>query len=466
MATLAFQAAAGHYADALEAHRLGAGASDEDPLDLRVAHGRALRLAGAPEAVCILLETADAAEAAGDARMMAEALLALTLTYSSEIAAHSALTDLLRRALELLGDEDADMRAHLMGVLALEGADASEQDERERLAREALATARQSASPPALARALIACEWVSMHPAAAAERLSLAGQLLSVADAHALSHEKCMGYAFRFMASLELGDAPSAITALEAAARTSAQVQGTWAIAFLRAAWTATTGRLQQAEQEAAAARELGQSAGIDESILATGFTGQLACIRIQQGRLGELEAPLTELAATQPFHATWRATLAKLCCDQGRFDEARTAFAAAIEHPALRSPRHDQWSTTLALLAEVARVLDERAAADKLFALLRPFAGMMTWNPSCTLGPFDLALGRLAAATGDRAEAARRLRTAVTLCERMGAEGWLAIARHELAGVSPEPDRRLLDAAARADAERLGIAFVAADRR
>jgi hypothetical protein len=41
-----------------------------------------------------------------------------------------------------------------------------------------------------------------------------------------------------------------------------------------------------------------------------------------------------------------------------------------------------------------------------------------------------------------------------------MGAEAYLAIARHELAGLVPEPERRRLETSARTDAERLGVAL------
>ena len=108
------------------------------------------------------------------------------------------------------------------------------------------------------------------------------------------------------------------------------------------------------------------------------------------------------------------------------------------------------------------ASVLDERVTARELFALLRPFRGMMTWNTTCTFGPFDLALGRLAVAMGDRGEAERRLRAAIALCERMGAAAFLAVARHELAAIVPDAEQRRLHAAARAEAERLGVALLA----
>src|SRR4051794_39524308 len=77
------------------------------------------------------------------------------------------------------------------------------------------------------------------------------------------------------------------------------------------------------------------------------------------------------------------------------------------------RRVRHRQWSSTVFLLAEVTRVLDERAAAQELFALMLPFAGLMTWTSVCSLGPFDLALGHLAATLGRTDEAVWRLRAA-----------------------------------------------------
>ena len=369
------------------------------------------------------------------------------------------MADLLRRALARPGGDEAQ-RGRLLSLLALEGQNTLDPSERDALTNESLAIARRGGDPADVANALIACQWVAMHPAAIAERFQLADQLVAIARDHGLAFAHCMGQIFRFMGSLELGDAPAAIAALDAAARTPGHAAGHWIIAYYRTAWTLATGRLEQAEQDAAAAFAVGQDASVDRSLLFSGFTGQIATIRILQGRLTELEGPLVELVASQPFLPSWQAALAKLRCDQGRLDEARDGFAAAMAMPAIRSPRHDQWSTTLCLLAEVATALGDRSAATELFQLLRPFAGLMTWNIACTVGPFDLALGRLADVMENRAEAERRLQAAIALCERMGAEAFLAIARHELAPMMHPTEGRRLAEAARAVAARLGVAL------
>jgi hypothetical protein len=156
---------------------------------------------------------------------------------------------------------------------------------------------------------------------------------------------------------------------------------------------------------------------------------------------------------------------LGKLDAEAGRADDARAQVAAALSSPLLRSSRDQQWSTVMVLLAEVHVALEDRVAAALTLARLRPYSGLVTWNTACSLGPFDLALGRLERMLGRVEEAERRLRAAVDLCEQMGAQAHLAIARHELAatlaarGRQAAEARRLAEAAAKG-AARLGVAL------
>ena len=458
-ANLAFESAAAHYADALKALRLAGTPDGRRELELRVEHGRALRRAGDLEAFAVLFETARAAGDAGEVHLMAEALLAAK-PYSSGVAPDPELAALLRRALEQLPEQEGPTRARLLGFLAMEGMHAVG-GESERLVGESLAMARRSGNPAAIVGALMAYGWVARHPATVLERLELARELVDISRPHRLAFHECMGHMFQYMAHVERGDRPAAAAALSAAAETPGQSTGKWVIAYYRASWTLLQGQLEQAEQEAHHALAVGREAGIGEPVLRSGFSGQLACIRMLQGRIAELESPLIQIATVQPLSPAWQAFLAKLHCDQDRLPEARTALRTALDSPAARFPRHFQWSTTMVLLADVAAALGERAECEALLGLLVPFQQLMTWNITSSVGPFDLALGRLAAALGRRSDAESYLRAAAALCERVGAEAFLAIARHELAAMLDDGlEKRQLAGSARAAADRLGLAL------
>ena len=121
-----------------------------------------------------------------------------------------------------------------------------------------------------------------------------------------------------------------------------------------------------------------------------------------------------------------------------------------------------------MVLLADVHLTLGDAGAAAVVLDRLRPYSGLVTWNTACSLGPFDIAIGRLEGMLGRLDAAERHLRDAVALCERMGAEAHLVVARHELARVLMRSQRhsgqaqRLATGAAEA-AARLGVALPSA---
>jgi DNA-binding SARP family transcriptional activator len=465
MAGLAFGLAAEHYERARRAHDLVPAADRVEGIAIDVARGRALRLDGDPRARGILLSAAREAEAVGETELAAEALLGMSLMYATEVGEDAELVDLLRVALERLPEDDGPVRAGLLAFLALEGLYAFDHAERERLATEALAVARRAAEPVALARALIAREWTAMHPDGIAERLELADEVLAVAREHGLAYPRAMGQLFRFMALLERGELPAAASALAAARSVRAGAAARWVTEFYAASHTLLLGRLQEAEEQALAAVERGREAGLPDSLLLAGTRGQLGAIRLLQGRLGEIEQPLRELSDAQPQMPAWHALLARLEADAGDAEAAARRADAALRSPLLRTSRDQQWSTVMVLLADVYSALGDRAAAALVLARLRPYSGLVTWNTACSLGPFDLAIGRLEHMLGRPEDAERHLRAAVELCERMDAQAYLAIARHELAAVLLRARRhsglaQRLAAGAADAAARLGVAL------
>jgi hypothetical protein len=105
------------------------------------------------------------------------------------------------------------------------------------------------------------------------------------------------------------------------------------------------------------------------------------------------------------------------------------------------------------AVLADASVLAGEDAAAGALYDMLATAAGeALVLGPVVCLGPADRILGGLALLRGDRASAATHFERAVSLCERMGANPFLARALAQLGHLVQADDhgrgRALLDRA------------------
>ena len=104
-------------------------------------------------------------------------------------------------------------------------------------------------------------------------------------------------------------------------------------------------------------------------------------------------------------------------------------SFDAALE--AHRLGDHRPWLPTAATLAHVAADLGDVDAAEDLVAQLEPVQGQLVgWTTLSSLGPADLALGRLYLLLGRLDAAAGALAASAALCEDGGLRPFLAQTR------------------------------------
>ena len=439
-ARLAFDVAAAQYERAIRAHGRLRGASKDQQLDLELARGRALSLAGDDRAQPLLRGAASAAEVAGDGERMAEALLTLRLDYADFIEEDREMVALLRRALELVPSGDSAIRARLEAFLAQEAFSSLPDPSRRAMVTRALAMARRVGDPVALASVLTSHSWIVAGPDSLSERLAVADELVTIGRKAGLPYAECDGLQALFPASVELGDieaADSAVAAAHAAARTTkAQMMVGW----LDAARALLDGRLADAERAARRFREAGREAAIPPALAESAFVRLMSVIRIAQGRLTEHEparrAMAQGVAALPPTFFVVRAHAAR---EQDDRDGARRALADALSRGLLAIPRGPTWTITLILAADIVAWLEDRRTAARLLDLLTPFADLMTWQ----YGPVGRCVGLLDLLLGRRDDAERRLRAAVALCERMDARAFLAMARHDLGTLLPPSDER-----------------------
>jgi tetratricopeptide (TPR) repeat protein len=459
-AQLAWDVAAEQYERAVRAHRRLPGATENERLDLELARGRALSLAGDDRAHAVLRDVAAAADAAGDGGRMAEALLTIRFEYADFLAEDAEMVALLRRALELLPPGDSPIRASLEGSLANEAFSSMPDRERREMVARALTMARRVRDPAALASVLTSHSWIVAGPECVDERLAVADELVTVGRDADLPYAVCNGQRARFHALLELGDIEAADAALAAAHAAVRTIWSHWTVGFMDAARALLGGRFTDAESAAARMREAARETGAPPALAESAFVRMVSCIRLIQGRLHEHEPARSAMARDvtnlPPTFFVARAHAARERRDR---EAAREAFERALALGLVEMPRGPTWTTTLTWAADICAWLDDRSTATRLLELLTPLAGVMTW----AYGPIGRGVGLLELTLERRSQAERRLREAIALCERMDARAFLAMARLDL-GALLHPSiegRRLLDQALTA-ADELGMTSLA----
>jgi DNA-binding SARP family transcriptional activator len=460
-AKLAFDVAAQQYERALRAQEGLSEMREGERLDLELERGRVLRLAGDERADELLRAFAVAAEARGDGERMAEALLAMGLDWADLLEEDAEMVALLRQALALLPAGDSAIRARLEGFLAQAAFSSVPDSERRAMVGRALAMARRVGDAKALASVLTAHSWIVAGPESLPERLALADELVAVGREAGLPYAECDGYHMRFLALVELGDVEAVddtLAAARSAARTD-RARGT--VAFLDAARALLAGRLEDAEAEGVRAREVQRAGGLAPSVAETLFVRLVSLIRLVQGRLSEHEGARRAMAEgrTKLPATFWPARTFVVRAHGARErddrDGAREAFERALEEGLLDLPHGPTWMVSLTWAADICAWLEDRPRAARLYDLLAPFAGVMTYQ----YGPVGRAVGRLAQTLERHDEAEQLLRDAVTLCERLDAQAFLAMARQDLGELLlPSPEGRRLLEQARAAANELGM--------
>lgn len=349
----------------------------------------------------------------------------------------------LEAALEAVGGDDSPLRARLLAALGQELIWAGDRERRARLSDEALVMARRLGEPGTLAQVLLERFLTIAAPSTLGERLENSTELLVLAEHLGDPVTKCRASLLRFRAALEAGEIEEADRHLEAAERPADELgQPTlrWLAGFYRAARVLVAGDLEEAEQLAVAAFELGQASGQQDAIAI--FAAQLFGVRLEQGRVGELEARLAETATANPAIPAFRGALAVLYCELDRLEEARVPFDALAARGFADLPVDSTWGVTVGMCAAVCSHLGDVPRAAVLRDLLAPYSDQIL----VTAVPFYSSahhLGMLATTLGRFDEAETHFATAASTHERIGAPGSPAPGSNGLGCFSPARRRR-----------------------
>lgn len=353
-----------------------------------------LRLCGSAEQEAALFDAADAAFVLGDPFLVGEAAFAvLQLGATTESGSlHAQAIDLADRALELVTEPDQRARIAAAASLTHSMTGASDRCRQLFLEAETLATSDEAR------RQVLPFAYLGLgHPRDLSLRERLTDELIErghAADDPVATFE---GNQLAFSVGLIRQDGARVRSALAEQARLVAQVGDIgrrWQLQYQRAALAHLEADLDLAERHAEQAMAL--FGDVSPSRAFAVYGAQLLPIRIAQGRLDELRDTLESLVADQPGVPAWHAALALGLAPS---DPTRAHQQAVL---ALDDVAEDfTWLAAQVIGGRAAAAIGEVDLCDTYRARLAPWSGLGCWQGTCSYGPVDGVLARLAAASG-----------------------------------------------------------------
>lgn len=445
---LAFEAAIRSYERALAVLELV-----EDPdltvqADIEIALADMLRTAGDEGFLDAGFRAAATARRAGDAERVARAVLAMDEDNPpGAVEPGDALLELIAEAIAALDIEPSELRAGLLGMLAVRMYWSPERDVRIGAGLEALAMAREVGSAVSMSR-ILARSWAFLD----ASRPNMHEVATYSSETLALARPGTGAY----MSALENLSAAAAASgdtdaALEYLDRLSTMARETRLSAAIfrsmnfSALLAVHVGEIERAESEALAALEYGnQHAQGDRAI--SNYGGVIYNVRRAQGRGVELLPLLEGLVESQPTLPVWRIALAGASYFAGRNDQLREQVEWLSTDRCARVPLDLEYPVTLCGLGRLAPYADlDAETCEFIYATLVPFAGTMNYTGTSISDANDVALACLADHLGRHEVADGHYRDAIALADRARAIPYGAHYRYEWA-------RALVD---RGDTER-----------
>jgi tetratricopeptide (TPR) repeat protein len=384
--------------------------------------------------------TVAAAEAAGDPVLLARAAIAaggFWLNQHRGTVDRQSILALQQRALDDLPPDEHALRARL--TVRLAAAESVYHGAPVEPVLMALAIARRTGDPTALAEALSFTHHVLLPPEHAPSRLAIAEELIEVASAAGDGLHALLGLMWRTIDLYLMGDAAAERSLVELRERADALACRSvlYIVAAIDVMRLLRAGRLADAEAAAQSCYEMGVEAGDADAFAYYG--AHLLTLRWLQGRHEELFDLTTEVADSPtliPPEFTFRASVATIAAAAGSLDRARAELDGLLAPGLANLPRSSTWLSGMVLVVEAARVLGDNEAAGQAYELLRPFAELPvlpSFAVTC-IGSVERSLGLAALTTGEIAAAVDHLERALEANRRLGNRPVTAVTRGELA--------------------------------
>ncbi len=161
----------------------------------------------------------------------------------------------------------------------------------------------------------------------------------------------------------------------------------------------------------------------------------QMFSIRREQGRLAEVAAVVKRLIDEKPDQKAWLPGFALIAADLG-FEEPARRRLRELAETGFDMPFDAKRSTSLSYVAEVAFLLGDSGAAERLYELMSVYRHMTITAGIVTVcyGAASRYLGMLATTLGEFDKAEAHFEHALEMNERIGARPWLAHSKAEYA--------------------------------
>jgi tetratricopeptide (TPR) repeat protein len=382
---------------------------------------------------------AAAAEREGEPVLLAQAALGLGGVWVNEHrepVERERVLALQRRALTGLPPEEAVLRCRLETRLAAEAVFRGGSVE---AVFQAVREVRRQGDGRALAEALSLLHHSLLRAEYMELCLAISEELISVASGAGEGVLALMGLCSRAVDLFLLGDARAerALADLRARADALGCQSILYVVGVLDVMRLIRSGRLEEAEAEAARCYELGTEVG-DADALAY-YGGHLVIVRWLQGRGAEVVDLVEEVAASPTLaqgQFVFPATVAGLAAEAGQLDRARLALDRLTAGGLAALPRSSTWLAGMLAIVNAAAGLGDARAARQAYELLLRFAHLPVM-PSLAVvcfGSVERPLGLAALTLGDVEAAVRHLERAVGANVRLGNRPLVACARADLA--------------------------------
>lgn len=444
LAAYAYEEAAELYLAALEAAQRHRVADARTECELLIVRGDALRRAGDPDNVAVLLDAAERADELGDGELLGEAALALcqlgptTASGGSDERAAALAARALERA------RDPRLRAAVAGAASLVHSMEGDHEHSRGYYELAEREARRVGDARGLAQVLPYAYLALGLPSDLDRRARIADEVAELGGRLADQAVEWEALQLHFSVLLQRGDPRLYDVQQELAELTAVLREPTrmWTSRYLAAAVAHLRGDLEAAEAELAASLEF-QDAVSPSRVLAV-YGAQLLGIRLDQHRLGELADAVEGLLAEQPGLPAWHAAMALVASETGDVDRVCREFDRLASDGFAALPGDFARGAALYALARAVAATGDPRRAQLVYDQLLPAAGLMSWMGTGTYGPVDLALGACARAAGNEDAARKHLTVADGISTRLDAPVWRDEARRALsASGSRHPGRR-----------------------
>lgn len=431
IALLAYEEAVRYYQTALQALALKEPVDEAAQCALYISLGDAQSRSGDyPNAMSSFSQAANVARGLGASEELAHAALGFEdASWRPGTFGGPAVT-LLKEALGVLGQDESELKARLLGALARAYVFSGSYEEGISMGRNAIDMGRRLGDLDTLTHIIMGSTAAMMMPDTAEEGLAISYEVLESADERRFNGTFLDVKTWSGFYEMLLGDTQSIKGWLETYDQIATQLRQPFYLvvsACTRATLATLEGQFSSAEEYAKQALMVGKKfKGTDVSGI---FGMQMFTIRKEQGRLKEV-APAFQLFVQQNSgNSVWRPGLTLVYSELGMEDEARTEFEILAKNNFEGLPRDSLWAICLSYMAEVCTFLDDKSRAKVLYDFLKPYDGynIMTGGGIAFHGAGSRYLGMLASTMSQWDIAEKHFEDAIKMDTQTSSATWLA---------------------------------------